>query len=100
VLENKEGVWKSHDFWSFRPKEDDLFYIHNTNKSKVLGATSDGKVILEDFKEGKALQLWKKLEIDAEYYFTLENSGVPKFLTAISVGSESSLEIKGNISLR
>ena len=30
----------------------------------------------------------------AEDYFTLENSGVPKVLTAIS---ESSLEIKGNI---
>ena len=34
----------------------------------------------------------KKGEIDAEDYFTLENSGEPKVLTAIS---ESSLEIKG-----
>ena len=56
-----------------------------------------GKVILEDFEEGKAHQLWKKGELDAEDYLTLENSGVPKVLTAIS---ESSLEIKGNITLR
>ena len=100
MLENKEGVWKSDDLWIFKPKDDDLNYIENTSKAKVLEATSDGKVILEDFKESKAHQLWKKGEIDAEYYFTLENSGVPKFLTAISVGSESSLEIKGNITMR
>ena len=83
--------------WIFKPKDDDLIYIENTSKAKVLGATSDGKVILEDFEEGKAHQLWKKGELDAEDYFTLENSGVPKVLTAIS---ESSLEIKGNITMR
>ena len=55
-----------------------------------MGATNDGKAILEDFEEGKAHQLWKKGDLDAKDYFTLENSGV---LTAIS---ESSLEIKGN----
>ena len=49
-------------------------------------------VILEDFEEGKAEQLWKKGEPDAEGYFTLQNSGEPKVLTAVS---ESSLEIKG-----
>ena len=78
--------------WIFKPKDDDLIYIENTSKAKVLGATSDGKVILEDFEEDKAHQLWKKGEFDAENYFYLENSGVPKVLTAIS---ESSLEIKG-----
>ena len=87
--------------WIFKPKDDDLIYIENTSKAKVLGATSDGKVILEDFEKGKARQLWKKGEIDdAEDYFTLENYNVSKVLTAISVGSESSLEIKGNISMR
>ena len=96
-LENKEGVWKSDDLWIFKPKDDDLIYIENTSKAKFLGATRDGKVILEDFEEGKADQLWRKGELDAEGYFTLENSGVPKFLTAIS---ESGLEIKGNITLR
>ena len=83
--------------WIFKPKDDDLIYINNTSKAKVLGATSDGKVILEDFEEGKAHQLWKKVYLDAEDYFTLENSRVPKVLTAIS---ESSLEIKGNITMR
>ena len=62
-----------------------------------MGATIDGKVILEDFEGGNAHQLWKKGELDAKDYFTLENSGVPKVLTAIS---ESGLKIKGNITLR
>ena len=79
--------------WIFKPKNDDLIYIENTF-GLVLGATSDGKVILEDFEEGKAHQLWKKGELYAEDYITLENSVVPKVLTAISEGS---LEIKGNI---
>ena len=83
--------------WIFKPKDDDLIYIENTSKAKVLGATSDGKVILEDFEEGKAHQLWKKGEVDTEDYFTLENSGVPKGLTATS---ESSMEIKGNMNIR
>ena len=84
--------------WIFNTtKDNDLIYINNTSKAKVLGATSDGKVILEDFEIGNAHQLWKKGELDAEDYFTLENSGVPKFLTAIN---ESSLEIKGNVTMR
>ena len=62
------------------------------SKTKVLSAKSHSEVILEDFEEGKAEQLWKKGEPDAEGYFTLQNSGEPKVLTAIS---ESSLEIKG-----
>ena len=74
-----------------------MIYIENTSKTKVLGATSGGKVSLEDFKAGKAQQLWKKGELDAEDYYTLESSGVPKVLTAIS---ESGLVIKGNITLR
>ena len=82
--------------WIFKPKDDDLIYIENTSKAKVLGATSDGKVILEDFEEGKAHQLWKKGELDAEEYFTLKNSEVPKLITAIT---SSRLEIKGNIIL-
>ena len=78
--------------WIFKPKDEDLIYIENTSKAKVLGATSNGKVIQEFLVEGKADQLWKKGETDAEGYFTLQNSGEPKVLTAIS---ESSLEIKG-----
>ena len=91
-LENKEGVWKSDGDWEFKPQINGLIYIENTSKTKVLGSTSDGKVIEEVKVEGKAEQLWKKGEPDAEGYFTLQNSGEPKVLTAIS---ESSLEIKG-----
>ena len=51
--------------WIFKPKDDDLIYIENTSKAKFLGATNDGKVILEDFEE----QPWKKVELDAEGEF-------------------------------
>ena len=94
MLKNKAGLWKSVDSWIFQTKEDDLMYIENTSKTRVLGVTSDGKIIQEVFVEGKADQLWKKGNPDAEGYFTLENSGVPKIITAIS---ENGLEIKGNI---
>ena len=89
----------SNDTWNFKKYEplDGLIYIENIDESKVWGTTIDGKVILEDFEEGKAEQLWKKGEPDAEGYFTLQNSGEPKVLTAIS---ESGLVIKGNITLR
>ena len=98
MLKNKAGLWKSVDSWNFKPKDDELIYIENTSETKVLGANAKtGKVIPEDFKEGKKHQLWKKGALDAEDYFTLENSGVPKFLTAIN---ESSLEIKSNVTMR
>ena len=74
-----------------------MIYVENISKTKVLGATTDGKVILEDFEEHKAGQLWKKGEPDADGYFTLENSNVVKIITAIS---ETGLEIKGTITLR
>ena len=95
MLKNKAGLWKSVDLWIFKPKDNDSIYIENTSKSKVLAAASDGKVIQE--VKGKAFQLWKKGNLDPEGYFTLENSEVPKVLTAIS---ESGLEIKGDITLR
>ena len=87
-------MWK---FKRHKPKDDDLVYVENTSKGKVLGSTSDGKVILEDLEEGKAHQLWKKRDIEGfqgSRGFTLESSGVPKVLTATS---ESSLEIKGKV---
>ena len=95
MLKNKEGIWKSNDSWVFKPKDDDLIYIENTSKMKVL-ETFVNEVILADFQEDKAEQLWKKGKPDAEGFFTLENSEMPKFITAIS---ESGLEIKGNIIL-
>ena len=88
LLKDKAGLWKSVDSWIFKTK-DNISIIENISKRKVLGATSDGKVIQEVFVAGKADQLWKIGEPDAKGYFTLENSGVPKVITAIS---ESSLE--------
>ena len=60
---------------------------------KVLGAKSDGKVIQEDFVEGKKYQHWSQVNFDAQGYFTFKTVGVSKVLTAIS---EKDLEIKGN----
>ena len=97
MLKNKAGLWKSNDSWIFKTKDIDLILIENTSKTKVLGATSDGKVIQEVFVEGKAEQLWTKGILRPDGYFTLRNSGVPKVITAIS---ESGLEIKGNITMR
>ena len=97
TLENREGLWKSNDRWNFKSKDDDLIYIENTSKTKVLERTNDNQVILEDFEEDKAEQLWKKGEPDDEGYFILESSVVPMVITAIS---ESGLEIKGNLTLR
>ena len=96
MLKNEAGLWKSVDSWIFKTK-DNISIIENISKRKVLGATSGGKVIQEVFVAGKADQLWKKGEPDAKGYFTLENSGVPKVITAIS---ESGLKIKGNITMR
>ena len=93
-LENKAGLWKSVDSWSFKTKNDDLISIENTSKTKVLEATSDSKVIEEAFVEGKADQLWIKGEPDADGYFTLTNSETEKVLTAIS---SDAFEFKGNI---
>ena len=85
--------------WIFKTKDDDLIYVENTSKTKVLGATSDGKVIQEVFVADKAEQLWKIGKPNAEGYITLESKKVllPMVLTAIS---ETGLEIKGTIILR
>ena len=96
MLQNKDKIWVSDTKWVFKTKNN-LIYIENILTKKVFGTKSDGKVIWENYEEGKAHQLWKKGEPNAEGYFTLENSRVPKFITAIS---DSSLEIKGKLTLR
>ena len=96
MLQNKDRIWLSNKKWVFKTKRN-FIYIENILTKKVFGTTSAGKVIWEDYEEGKAQQLWKKGEPNAEGYFTLENSGVPKVITAIS---KKSMEIKGNISLK
>ena len=100
MLKNKAGFWKGKDEWNFRTKlnSDDLIYIQNIItflgiKTNWILEAKNGEVMREvDKEENKAEQLWKKGEPDAEGYFTLQNSGEPKVLTAIS---ESSLEIIG-----
>ena len=97
-------------FLHIDPKYDSI-YIENISKEKVLEATNDGDVILEDFKEGKAEQIWRKrgypyfrhggFSLENSKFCTWElggcaNSEVPKILTAIS---KSGLKIKGKITL-
>ena len=94
MLKNKAGLWKSVDSWIFKTEAENFIYIENTSKTKVLGATSDDKVIQEVFVDGKADQIWKKTKADTEGYVTLQKQMEPKVITAIS---ESGLEIKGNI---
>ena len=84
--------------WNFKTNEDDdLVYIENTSKTKVLEITKDNQVLLKDFKEDKLEQLWKKGDPDKKGYFSLESSVPAKVITATS---ERGLEIKGNISDR
>ena len=91
-MKNKANFWVSNEEWDFTFTQDKLVCIHNKLKNKVLEATIDGKVILEDVEEGKPEQLWKKGSTQPDGHFTLENSKVPKVMTAISANS---LEIKG-----
>ena len=86
----------SNEEWNFKDKHD-MIYIENISRKKVLGITNDSEVILEDFKEDKAEQLWKKglIRNDGfDGFYSLENSKVPKVITAIS---SSNLEIKGKL---
>ena len=62
-----------------------------------MGISFDGKVIQEDFEEGKDEQIWKQGVPDKDGYFTLENSKVSKMMTAVS---PKRIEIKGKITLR
>ena len=90
----------SDEEWNFKPK-DDYFYIENISKKKVLGAKSHGEVILEDFEEGKAEQLWSKGGTDDEGYFSLINAKLPngwvtdtKLVTAKLMTAISSMVLK------
>ena len=98
---NAANLWKSQDEWKFS-QDGEMYYIENVTKKKVLGATTFGKVIEEDFEEDnlKAGQLWKKVDpvgLTTEVHFLLENAKSKKFMTAIS---NNSIEIKGNIYLK
>jgi len=99
---NKSKEYTDYGFLNpenFRPKliYNELIYIENMSKTKVLADIRDPRdgfvVILEDFKENKTEQLWKKGEPNDEGYFILENyeRGPCYGLTAIS---SNSLETK------
>ena len=93
MLQNKEGHWVSDQDWNFKPGKDGLIYIENIEEDQVLAFRKlNNNVVLEEFEEDKAEQLWKKGEPDDEGYFTLENSKVPKILTAFST---TILKVKG-----
>ena len=96
ALLNKADRWQSTEDWFFLPHLDDdsVIYIGNASNNTFLGTTHKGKVIQEDFVDGKQTQLWKKGSLNAEGYFTLENSEAPKFLTATA---DNNLEITKNI---
>ena len=64
----------SDDEWNFKTKDDLLFYIENISKTKVLATKNDGEVILKDFEEDEAEQLWRKGGTNDEGYFSLINA--------------------------
>ena len=96
AFSNKADRWQSTEDWFFlnHLNDDSVIYVGNTSNNKFLGTMPDGNVIQEDFVDGKQGQLWKKGSLNAEGYFTLENSETSKFLTATSA---ENLEITKNI---
>ena len=86
----------SDEKWVFKTKNN-LIYIENIKTKKVLESKNDGKVSQEDYEEGKAQQLWKKGEPNAEGYFTLGNFNRTEIMTAVS---SSILQSKGNLTLK
>ena len=97
TLKNKADL--SKDEWKLMPFGTSVI-ITNFSRNKYLTTTHEGEVIEDDRQNittvGKVQPgfLWKKGKPDTEGYFTLKNAQTPKFLT---VTSESTLEIKGNL---
>ena len=101
TLVNRKGLWTSDEDWIFKflENQDELIYIENMSKTKVLGAANHSKVILQVKADPWMIdQLWKIGVHNKEGYFTLENGSTKKVLTAVS---STNLEIsQGNITLR
>ena len=85
----------SDEEWNFKTK-DEFIYIENISQKKFLETSSDGDVILKDFEEDKAHQLWKKGKPDKEGFFTLESE---VFTLTANSSNSSILHIRGNITL-
>ena len=94
--------------WIFKTNDDDLIYIENTDTTKVLTFGNDMWTLdFVPFEEGNSIQLWKKGELDAEDYFTLENSNFSnQFLTASKEYDDQegkyidTFKLKGKLTMR
>ena len=92
---NQEGVWDSNDNWSFRTIDDDIIYIENDSRQKVLKAKSKNKVIEDQLVVVEDSHLWKKGEADNNGYFTLQNQKFKhRYLNAKSANK---LEMKSKL---
>ncbi len=83
TLTNRGNIWKSNDQWNFGNNPNLSHIIENTSKSKVLGTTSDGEVIEEEFDGNGTEQLWVKGEPNNEGYFTITTFESKLLLSAI-----------------
>ena len=94
----------SDDEWNFKTT-DDYFYIENISKNKVLETSSDGKITLEDFEEGKEGQLWYQetsYAPNARGYFILRDFNFKLVLTPypdFENEDGTNLYLEGNIRL-
>ena len=89
-LRNKSNCWNSNDKWSFKPAEDNMFYVANISNSTVLGI-SNQKVKEESMIENDPRQMWE-LIANLEGYFSVRNPFSQTVLTAVSTDC---LETKG-----
>ena len=84
-LINNEGVWNSNDKWSFKTTDDDLIYIENDSKHKVLKVNKFQNVIEDELVSVKNSHLWRKGDTDSNGFFTLQNQQFKqKYLNAKS----------------
>ena len=102
TLKDKGNLWQSNDNWIFENGNDGkLIYIKNENSNRFLTANDAYgsfyiKVMEENFQEGNSNQLWIQGNATTEGFFTLQNYGFKKFLSA---QTESMLIIYGKFIL-
>ena len=88
----------SSGVWNLKPQNNSYFVIENISKTKVLAKTeNDYSVILEDFKENKTAQLWRKGEPNDKGYFTLQNSILGVLDIGLTAFPSSSLKLESKI---
>ena len=88
----------SSGVWNLKPQNNSYFVIEHISKTKVLAKTeNDYSVILEDFKENKTEQLWRKGEPNDKGYFTLQNSILGVLDIGLTAFPSSSLKLESKI---